>query len=157
MVTYITDIHTLGAQTAQGLLLNEPFYWDLNDRTRRFLDRVKSKTPNNWPNSEHACAYGAVLHYLKAVAELGAQRAKSSGLDVLTAMKRMPTDDDCFGPGSIRADGRVLHPVYLFQVKAPAESRGPWDLYKMLGTVPPERAFRPLSEGGCKLIPSSPK
>jgi branched-chain amino acid transport system substrate-binding protein len=154
MVTYITDIHTLGPDTAQGLLLNEPFYWDLNDRTRRFAARVKSKTPDNVPNGEHACAYGAVTHYLKAVGELGAARAKASGRDAVDAMKRMPTDDDCFGAGSVRADGRVLHPVYLFQVKTPAQSKGPWDLYSLIGTVPPEQAFRPLDEGGCSFIHS---
>jgi branched-chain amino acid transport system substrate-binding protein len=154
MVTYITDIHTLGAETAQGLLLNEPFYWDLNDRTRSFANRIKPKTPNNMPNGEHACAYGATLHYLKAVAELGAARAKASGRDAVDTMKRMPTDDDCFGAGSVRADGRVLHPVYLFQVKKPAESHGPWDLYNVIGTVPPEQAFRPLKDGGCKFIQS---
>lgn len=152
MVTYITDIHTLGADTAQGLLLNEPFYWDLNERTRAFASRVKPKTPNNTPNGEHACAYGATMHYLKAVAELGAARAKASGRDAVETMKRMPTDDDCFGAGSVRADGRVLHPVYLFQVKAPAESKSPWDLYKMIGTVPADQAFRPLKDGGCKFI-----
>lgn len=151
MVTYITDIHTLGAASAEGLLLTEPFYWDLNDRTRSFFDRVKSRTPNNYPNGEHACAYGAVTHYLKAVMALGIQPAKASGLDVVTAMKRMPTDDDCFGKGSIRADGRVLHPTYLFQVKSAAESKAPWDLYNVLGMVGPGQAFRPLGEGGCKL------
>ena len=154
MVTYITDIHTLGAETAQGLLLNEPFYWDLNDRTRSFANRIKSKTPSNVPNGEHACAYGSVFHYLKAVADIGAPRAIASGKDAVDAMKRIPTDDDCFGPGSVRADGRVLHPVYLFQVKTPAQSKGPWDLYNLIGMVPPEQAFRPLSEGGCKFIQS---
>ena len=152
MVTYITDIHTLGPDTAQGLLLNEPFYWDLNERTRSFAARIKPKTPNNMPNGEHACAYGALTHYLKAVAELGAAKAIASGRDAVDAMKRMPTDDDCFGAGSIRADGRVLHPVYLFQVKTPAQSKGPWDLYNLIGTVPPDQAFRPLNKGGCPFI-----
>jgi branched-chain amino acid transport system substrate-binding protein len=152
MVTYITDIHTIGPDVAQGLLLNEPFYWDLNDRTRSFTNRVKAKTPNNMPNGEHACAYGSVLHYLKAVAELGGARAKASGREAVETMKRMPTDDDCFGAGSVRADGRVLHPVYLFQVKTPSQSTGPWDLYNLSGTVQPEQAFRPLNEGGCKFV-----
>jgi branched-chain amino acid transport system substrate-binding protein len=152
MVTYITDIHTLGAATAQGLLLNEPFYWDLNDRTRAFMNRIKPKTPNNWPNGEHASAYAALFHYLKVAGDIGVARTKASGRDVIDTMKRMPTNDDCFGEGSIRADGRVLHPVYLFRVKSPSESKSPWDLYTHVGTVPADQAFRPLHEGGCKFI-----
>ena len=150
VVTFLTNIKTIGAETAQGLLLTESFYWDLNDRTRAFMNRIKPKVGANWPNSEHACAYGGVMHYLKAVKELGVARAKASGLEVVQTMKRMPTDDDCFGTGSIRADGRVLHPLYLFQVKTPAESSGPWDLYKLMGTIPAERAFG-SSAGVCKL------
>jgi branched-chain amino acid transport system substrate-binding protein len=154
VVTFSNVIHTLGLETAQGLLLTESYYWDLNDRTRGFMNRVKSKTPDNWPNSEHACTYGGVTHYLKAVAELGGQRAKASGLEAVQTMKRMPTDDDCFGSGSIRADGRAMHPLYLFQVKTPAESKSAWDLYKLAGTIPAERASRPMGEGGCKLTDS---
>jgi branched-chain amino acid transport system substrate-binding protein len=150
IVTFSNVIRTLGLETAQDLLLSESFYWDLNDRTRRFMNRIKPKVPNNWPNSEQACAYGGVLHYLKAVAELGVPRAKASGFDVVTVMKRMPTDDDCFGPASIRADGRKLHPLNIFQVKKPSESSGEWDIYKLVDTIPAERAFRPLVQGGCK-------
>ena len=149
---FVTDIHALGLEVAQGLLLAEAFYWDLNDRTRAFLDRVKPRTPNNWPNQEHAGTYAATLHYLKAVAELGVARAKSSGLAVMERMKAMPTDDDCFGAGTIRADGRKIHPAYLFEVKAPSESRGPWDYYRLGGTVPAADAFRPLAEGNCPLV-----
>ncbi|NOG73075.1 ABC transporter substrate-binding protein [Roseicella sp. DB1501] len=152
LVMFTTDIHAIGLEAAQGLFLSEVFYWDLNDRTRAFLDRVKAKTPQNWPNQEHAGTYSACLHYLKAVADLGAARAKASGLEVVQRMKAMPTDDDCFGPGRIREDGRKIHPAYLFEVKAPAESRGPWDYYKPVGSVPAEEAFRPLSEGGCPLV-----
>jgi branched-chain amino acid transport system substrate-binding protein len=152
MIMFTTDIHAIGLDAAQGLLLSEVFYWDLNDRTRAFMERVRPKTPNNWPNQEHAGTYSATIHYLKAVAELGAARAKASGLEVVTRMKAMPTDDDCFGPGRIREDGRKIHPAYLFEVKSPAESRHPWDYYKLVGTVPAEEAFRPLAEGGCPLV-----
>jgi branched-chain amino acid transport system substrate-binding protein len=152
LVMFTTDIHAIGLETAQGLLLSEVFYWDLNDRTRAFLNRVKPKAPNNWPNQEHAGTYSACTHYLKAVAELGAERAKASGLEVVQRMKAMPTDDDCFGPGRVREDGRKIHPAYLFEVKSPAESKGPWDYYKLAGTVPAEDAFRPLAEGHCPLV-----
>ncbi|HWX48657.1 MAG TPA: ABC transporter substrate-binding protein [Roseomonas sp.] len=149
---FVTDIHALGLETAQGLLLSEAFYWDLNDRTRAFLERVKPKVAGNWPNQEHAGTYSGVLHYLKAVAEMGVPAAKASGLEVVNRMKAMPTDDDCFGAGTLRADGRKIHPSYLFAVKSPAESRGPWDYYRLEGTVGAEEAFRPLAEGGCPLV-----
>ncbi|KAA2214925.1 ABC transporter substrate-binding protein [Teichococcus oryzae] len=149
---FVTDIHALGLETAQGLLLSEAFYWDLNDRTRAFLERVKPKVAGNWPNQEHAGTYSGVLHYLKAVADMGLPAARASGLAVVERMKAMPTDDDCFGPGTLRADGRKIHPSYLFEVKAPGESRGPWDYYRLAGTVSQEEAFRPLEEGGCPLV-----
>jgi branched-chain amino acid transport system substrate-binding protein len=152
LVMFTTDIHAIGLEAAQGLLLSEVFYWDLNDRTRAFLNRVRAKTPQNWPNQEHAGTYSACLHYLKAVADLGAARAKASGIEVVQRMKAMPTEDDCFGAGRVREDGRKIHPAYLFEVKSPAESRGPWDYYKLAGTVPAEQAFRPVEEGGCPLL-----
>ena len=128
------------------------FYWDLNDRTRAFTDRVRPRTPDNWPNQEHAGTYSACLHYLKAVADLGPARAKASGLEAGRRMKATPTEDDCFGLGYIREDGRKIHPAYLFEVKSPEESRGPWDYYKLAGTVPADQAFRPLEEGNCPLV-----
>ncbi|WP_159348152.1 ABC transporter substrate-binding protein [Roseomonas harenae] len=150
-IGFVNDVKSLGLETAKGLLLTESFYWDLNDRTRAFTRRVLPKTPDNYPNQTHAGNYSAVTHYLKAVAEIGAVRAKQSGREVLEVMRRMPTDDDAFGAGSIRIDGRHLHDVYLFEAKSPAESKGAWDLLKLVRTTPAAEAFRPLSEGGCAL------
>jgi branched-chain amino acid transport system substrate-binding protein len=152
LVGFLTDVKSLGLEVGQGLLVNEPFYWDLNPRTRGLLERVRPNAPNNWPNSQHAQCYSGVFHYLRAVHELGAARAKASGRDTIAMMKRMPTDDDALGRGSVREDGRKIHPSYLFQVKAPAESSGPWDLYKLAETTPAEAAFRPLAEGACPLV-----
>ena len=151
MSGYVTDFHAVGPADAQGLLMTENFYWDLNDRTRAFLGRVQAAAADNWPSTAHASAYSAVLHYLKAAAVMGPAAAKASGAATLAAMKRMPTDDDAFGPGSIRMDGRKIHPAYLFEVKTPAESKGPWDLFKVAATVPADQAFRPLAEGRCSL------
>jgi len=152
MLMFITDVHALGLPVAQGLTLTESFYWDLNERTRAFTDRVRPKTPNNWPNMIHAGCYAATLHYLKAIQQMGAPAAKASGTAAVNQMKAMPTDDDAFGHGSIREDGRGMFPSYLFQVKTPAESKGAWDFYKTLSVSPPEEAWRPLSEGGCYFI-----
>jgi len=151
MSGYITDFHATGTEDAQGLLMTENFYWDLNPRTRAFLGRVREAAAANWPSTAHASAYSAVLHYLKVAAAMGPAAAKVSGAATLAAMKRLPTDDDAFGPGSIRVDGRKLHPAYLFQVKTPAESTGPWDLFKTAAVVPADQAFRPLAEGRCTL------
>ena len=144
----------MGLDTGQGLLLSEPFYWDLNDRTRAFTERFVPKTTGNYPSSLHASCYSGVTHYLRAVAQLGPARAKASGREAIAAMKQLPTNDDCFGACSVRADGRFICPIYLFQVKAPEESRMPWDLYKLVATTPSEAAFRSLSQGGCPMIRS---
>ncbi len=152
MLAYLTDIHTMGLPVAQGLVLTESFYWDLNDRTRAFWGRMKGKTGAFCPNQMNAGGYSATLHYLKTVAAMGTAEAKVSGRETMARMKAMPTDDDCFGPGSIRADGRKMHPAYLFQVKSPEEQKAPFDYYKLLGTTPAEQAFRPLSQGGCPLV-----
>jgi branched-chain amino acid transport system substrate-binding protein len=153
MIGFIADVHTLGLPTAQGLLLTESTYWDLNDRTRALTGRLRGKMVNNhFPNSVHLQAYSCALHYLKAVADIGLPAAKASGLAAVEAMKRLPTDDDAFGPGLVRADGRKIHPTYLFQAKAPAESRQPWDYLKLVATTPAEQAFRPIADGGCPFI-----
>jgi len=154
LLVFISDVHALGLQNAQGLVLTETFYWDLNDRTRAFTERVLPNTGGARPGMGQAGVYGGVIQYLKAVEKMGVAAAKASGAATVAQMKAMPTDDDAFGPGSIRADGRALHPAYLFQVKSPAESKGPWDYYKLLATTPADEAFRPLKDGHCPLIPA---
>jgi branched-chain amino acid transport system substrate-binding protein len=152
LLIFINDVHALGLDTAQGLNLTESFYWDLNDRTRAFTKRVLPKTPNNYPNMEQAGCYSAALHYLKVVAAMGVDAAKKDGVATVNQMKAMPCDDDVFGKTKIREDGRNLVPSYLFEVKKPSESKGPWDYYKLVATTPGEEAFRPLSEGHCPFV-----
>ncbi|RAI60355.1 ABC transporter substrate-binding protein [Roseicella frigidaeris] len=154
LLMFIPDVHALGLETAQGLVLTESFYWDLNDRTRAVTERLKPRLKDVKPNMASIANYSCTLHYLKAVADMGVAAAKGSGVDVVNRMKAMPTDDDAFGPGKIREDGRKLCPSYLFEVKTPAESKAPWDYYKLLQTTPAEEAFRPLNEGGCNLVKS---
>jgi len=150
----INGVHTLGLETAQGLQLTESFYWDLNDRTRAFSARVRPKLTKSSQllNMVAVGNYGSVMHYLKAAADLGPAAAKASGRDAVARMKAMPTDDDAFGPGRIREDGRKLHPAYLMEAKAPQESKGDWDLMKLAATTPADQAFRPLAEGHCSFI-----
>jgi branched-chain amino acid transport system substrate-binding protein len=153
LVAFIQDVHALGLEVAQGLNLTESFYWDMNDQTRAFTSRVRPRLPGgNYPNMDHASAYSAMLHYLKVVQAMGVDAAKGDGRAAVEAMKRLPTEDDCFGRGEIRADGRKIHPAYLFEVKKPQESRGPWDYYKLAATTPAENAFRPLLQGHCRLV-----
>lgn len=153
MVGSVTAVSGAGLETMQDVNLAECFYWDANDRTRAFMSRVKPRLlPGVIPNEVHAGAYAAVTHYLKTVKLLGAAKAKASGRDLVAAMKALPTDDDCFGPGSIRADGRTIHPCYLFQVKRPADSRYRGDFFNTLATIPTDDAFRPITEGGCPMI-----
>ena len=147
-----TAVHGLGLEAGQGILTSGGYYWDLNDRTRAFMTRIKPKTPDIWPNMTQAGCYAATLHYLKAVTDMGLAAARADGRAVVERMKRIPTDDDAFGHGRVREDGRHLHDVHLFQVKKPSESTGPWDLLKLIATTPAEQAFRPLAEGGCKLV-----
>ena len=153
MLMYVTDVHALGLEQANGILLSESFYWDINDRTRAFMERIKPKV-TLWPNMMNAGDYAGALHYLKAVADLGPDAAKKDGAATVARMKAMPTDDDCFGVGRIRQDGRKIHPVYLLTAKSPAESKGPWDLLKPVAVTPMEDAFRPIDQGGCALVKS---
>jgi len=145
LLIFISDVHALGLETAQGLVLTESFYWDLNDQTRDWSKRFAERHNGAMPTMVHAGVYGSVLHYLKAVE---ATKGKDSAA-LLAKMKEMPTDDPLFGQGQIREDGRKIHPMYLLQVKAPADSKGAWDYYNVLATIPAEQAFRPIAEGGC--------
>ena len=153
LVMVIADIHALGLQAAQGLFLTETFYWDLNDRTRALSARLAPRIGGVRMTMLQAGSYGGALHWLKAVAALDAP-ARSSGRAVVERMKAMPTDDDAFGAGRVREDGRKLHPAYLLQVKAPNESSGPWDYCRVAATTPADEAFRPLAQGGCPLVRS---
>jgi branched-chain amino acid transport system substrate-binding protein len=154
LLMFINDVHALGLDTANGLTLTESFYWDLNDRTRAFTKRVLPKTPNNYPNMIHAGCYSATNHYLKTVADMGAAEAKKDGAATVARMKKMPVEDDCFGKTTIREDGRNLVPAYLFEVKKPSESKGPWDYYKQIAMTPGAEVYRPLAEGHCAFIKS---
>ena len=149
LLVFIVDVRALGLQTAQGLIFTETFYWDLNDQTRAFTKRFSAQAPrNNYPTMIHAGVYSSVLHYLKAIEAI----KSDDGTKVIEQMKKMPTDDPLFGKGSIRADGRKIHPAYLVEAKKPSESTGPWDLHKIRATIPADQAFRPMAEGGCPLV-----
>jgi branched-chain amino acid transport system substrate-binding protein len=148
LLVFISDVHGLGLNNAQGLILTETWYWDQNDQTRAFAKRFASQNNNKYPTMVHAGVYSAVTHYLKAI-EAG---KTDDGTKVVAQMKKMPTDDPLFGKGSIRQDGRKIHPAYLFEVKKPGESKGAYDYYKLRATIPAEQAFRPEKEGGCPLV-----
>jgi branched-chain amino acid transport system substrate-binding protein len=149
LLVFLPDIHALGLQTAQGLIFTETFYWDLNAQTRAFTKRFSAQSPRNlYPSMIHAGVYSAVTHYLKAIEAI----KTDDGSKVIAQMKKMPTDDPLFGKGSIRSDGRKLHPAYLVEVKKPSESKGPWDYYKIRATIPADQAFRPEKDGGCPLV-----
>ena len=151
LLAFITDVHALGLATAQGLIMTEAWYWDLNDANREFAKKFAPQFKGVHPTMVHAGVYSAVTHYLKAVEAL---KSDADGKAVVAKMKEMPTDDKLFGKGTVRADGRKIHPMYLFEVKTPAESKGPWDYYKVRATIPAEEAFRPLADGGCPLVKS---
>jgi branched-chain amino acid transport system substrate-binding protein len=151
LLAFITDVHALGLQTSQGLIMTEAWYWDLNDANREFAKKFAPQFKGVYPTMEHAGVYSAVTHYLKAVEAL---KSDANGKAVVAKMKEMPTDDKLFGKGTVRADGRKIHPMYLVEVKKPAESKGPWDYFKVRATIPADQAFRPLSEGGCPLVNS---
>jgi branched-chain amino acid transport system substrate-binding protein len=151
LLLFITDVHSLGLKVAQGLNFTETFYWDLNDGTRAFSKRFSERMKNKaMPSMVQAGVYSGLIHYFKALDALGGN--PHDGAKVVAKMKEMPTDDALFGQGSIRADGRKIHPAYLFEVKKPEESKGPWDYYKLVGTTPADQAFRPLAESACPLV-----
>jgi branched-chain amino acid transport system substrate-binding protein len=148
LLVFVTDVHSLTLERAQGLRLTEAFYWDLNDKTRAFSKRFAEKFKGKMPTSVQAGFYSGTLAYLNAV--------KAAGTDdpdkVMAQMKATSWDDPVFGKSSIRADGRKMHDMYLFEVKAPAESKGPWDYYKLLATIPGDEAFRPMDQGNCPMV-----
>jgi branched-chain amino acid transport system substrate-binding protein len=148
LLVFLQDIHALGLPTAQGLIFTETFYWDRDDASRAFAKRFAPLDKGIYPSMVHAGVYAAVLHYLKAVEAL----KSDDGTKVVAKMKEMPTDDPLFGKGTIRVDGRKIHPAYLVEVKKPAESKGPWDYEKIRATIPADQAFRPLADGDCPLV-----
>ncbi|MGW1425692.1 ABC transporter substrate-binding protein [Bradyrhizobium manausense] len=147
IVMFISDVHSLGLKLAQGLIITEAYYWDLNDKTRafgkRFLERVK-----RMPTMNQAATYSATLHYLKAVQAAGSKDTKT----VMAKMRELPVKDAFTDNGVLREDGRMVHSMFLFQVKKPEESKAPWDYYRLLAEVPADQAFRPLKDGGCPLV-----
>src|SRR6266568_3962806 len=148
LLVFLTDIHALGLQTAQGLIFTETFYWDMNDQSRAFAKRFAERDKGIHPTMVHAGVYSAVTHYLKAVEAL----KSDDGTKVIAKMKETPTDDPLFGKGSVRADGRKIHPAYLVEVKKPSESKYAWDYYKIRATIPADQAFRPIDQGDCPLV-----
>jgi branched-chain amino acid transport system substrate-binding protein len=151
LLVFVSDINALGLKTAQGLNLTETWYWDLNDASRSWTKRWEAArgATGKYPTMVQAGVYAGVMHYLKAVAEL---KSAADGKAVVAEMEKLPTDDPLFGKGSVRVDGRVIHPAYLFEVKSPAESKYPGDFYKLLATIPAAEAFRPLKDGNCPLV-----
>lgn len=151
LLVFLSDVHAMGLQTAQGLLLTEAFYWDMNDKTREWAKRFVVQNGGKYPTMNQAGVYASMLHWMKAIAALDKEKARS-GSDVVAKMKELPTDDALFGKGSIRKDGRTLHDMYLFEVKKPAESKAPYDYYKLVSTIPADKAFRPIEQGECPLV-----
>jgi branched-chain amino acid transport system substrate-binding protein len=149
LLVFITDVHALGLPTAQGLTFTTTFYWDMNDQTRAFSKRFAPQDKGIHPTMVHAGVYASLLQYFKAVEAL---KNDTDGVKIVDKMKSMPTDDPLFGKGKIREDGRAIHPAYLVKVKTPAESKAPWDYYKIVSTIPADEAFRPLKDGGCSLV-----
>ena len=153
LLLFITDVHALGLKTAQGLTFTESFYWDLNDNTREWSKRFQKVSPKGMmPSMTVAGLYAGVLHYLKTLEAMGGN--PHDGAKVVAKMKELPADDPLFGKSTIRIDGRRLLPAYLFEVKKPDESKYPYDYYKLIKTIPPGEAFRPLEDGGCDFLKS---
>jgi branched-chain amino acid transport system substrate-binding protein len=153
MLMFLTDINALGLETAQGLSFTESFYWDMNDQTRAFSKRFMERFKKNPPTMVQAGVYSSLIHYFKALEALGGN--PHDGRAVVAKMKELPTDDPLFGKGSIRVDGRKIHPAYLFEVKKPSESKYPWDYYKLVATIPADEAFLPLEKSACPLAKKS--
>jgi len=149
LLVFISDVHSLGLETAQGLIFTGAYYWDRNDASRAFAKRLAPQNKGNMPTMVHAGVYAGVLHYLKAVEAL---KSDADGKAVVAKMKELPTDDPLFGKGTIRQDGRKIHDMYLFEVKKPEESKAPWDYLKVRATIPAAEAWRPLNEGKCPLV-----
>jgi branched-chain amino acid transport system substrate-binding protein len=148
LLVFLTDVRSMGLQTAQGLLLTEAFYWDLNEKTRAWSQRFAARFSGRMPTMNHAGVYSETLAFLKAAQAAGTL----SGKAVVARMKAAPIDDALFGVTNIRPDGRAVHAMYLFRVKAPGASKGPYDLYDTVATISADQAFRPLADGGCSLI-----
>jgi branched-chain amino acid transport system substrate-binding protein len=148
LLVFISDVNALGLQAAQGLVLTEAFYWDLNNDTRAWSERFAKERNGTRPTMVHAGVYSSVMHYLKGVEATKGKDSKA----VMEWMKKNPTKDVVFGDGQLRQDGRHIHKMYLFEVKKPEESKGAWDYYKVAAEIPAESAFRPMSEGGCELV-----
>jgi branched-chain amino acid transport system substrate-binding protein len=149
LLVTVVDVNALGLKAAQGLLLTEVWYWDMNDANRAWTERWQSDRPGKFPTMGHAGVYSAILHYLKAVAAL---KSDADGRAVVAKMKELEPDDLLFGKGMIRADGRKLHPAYLFEVKKPEESKYPGDVYNLRAIIPADEAFRPMKDGHCPMI-----
>ena len=153
MLLHLNDVHALGLQAAQGLTIPEVFYWDLNERTRAFANRVQPHMVNQFmPNMGQAACYAAAAHYIKTAAAMGVAEAKKSGAAAVARMKAAETDDAAYGRCKIREDGRVMHTAYLMKIKSPSESKRPFDYYTVLDSVPPEQAWRPMSEDNCPMV-----
>ena len=149
LLVFLSDVHALGLKTAQGLVFTESWYWDTSDANRAFAKAFSAANNGKYPTMVHAGVYSSVIHYLKAVEAL---KSDDNGAAVVAKMKELPTDDALYGKGSVRADGRKLHDMYLFEVKKPEESKGPYDYYKVRATIPAADAFRPMAEGNCPLV-----
>ena len=148
LLLFLTDIKSMGLKNAQGLIVTEAFYWDMNDATRAWSKRYAARFGGKMPTMNHAGVYSSIMAYLKAATAI----QSVSGAAVVAKMREQPIDDPLFGPTTIRADGRAVHAMYIFQVKTPAESKSEYDIYNLIATIPAAEAFRPLNEGGCPMI-----
>lgn len=154
LIFLLPDVHGVGLQAAQGVLLTDAFYWNMNDKTRAFGHRFAKRFSGAMPSSDQAGQYSAITNYLNAAKAIGVDKAKASGRAVFAQMRAKPIEDDLFGECTVRIDGQVTHNMYLFEVKSPAESKEPWDYLTLRRTIPAAEAFRPLNEGDCPLVHS---